>query len=175
MTSPLSVGQKLTIGTLYHFNDNDLHVSIPITELFANKRLVVFMGPAPFSRLDTEQAVDYESYSAEILAEKVDGIIGIYVQDAFIINKFQSEIHNKAGSSNVKFYGDGDGFFVRGNNLVHDFVFSGLGQRSGRWAMVLNDGVIEYVMADDYQLINYTSADSIIKYLKNETKIPKTV
>ena len=175
MISPLHAGQRLLVGILYHINENDLHSSITITELFANKRLVVFMGPAPFSRLDTEQAVDYETYSEEILAEKVDGIVGIYVQDAFVMNKFQDHVRRQTGSANVKFYGDGDGFFSRGNNLVHDFTYSGLSQRMGRWVMVINDGVIEYVIADDYQLLNHTSADSILKYLKNEAQVPKTV
>ena len=166
MISPLHTGQRLIVGILYHINENDLHVSIPITELFANKRLVVFMGPAPFSRLDTEQACAYETHSKEILAEKVDGIVGIYVQDAFVINKFQEHVRSQTSSANIKFYGDGDGFFSRGNNLVHDFTYSGLSQRMGRWAMVINDGVIEYVIADDYQLIDHTSADSILKYLR---------
>lgn len=169
MTAPLVVGQPIVSGILYYMNEENLHSSIPVTELFAGRRLVVFMGPAPFSNLDTKQAVDYETYSKEILAEKVDAIIGIYVQDAFVTSKFQDHITRQTGTANIKLYADGDGFFVRGNNLVHDFVYSGLGQRSGRWAMVLNDGVIEYVMADDFQVVNYTSADSILKYLKNET------
>lgn len=169
MTAPLVVGQPVVAGIVYYINDNNLHSSIPVTELFADKRLVVFMGPAPFSRLDTEQARDYEKYSNEILAQGVDGIIGIYVQDAFVTKKFQEHIHEVAGSSSVKLYGDGDGFFARGNNLVHDFTLSGLGQRSGRWAMVLNKGIIEFVMADDYQLIDHTSANKVLKYLKNET------
>ena len=124
------------------------------------------MGPAPFSRLDTEQACDYETLSNEILAEGVDGIIGIYVQDAFVTTKFQEHVRTQLSSANVKFYADGDGFFARGNNLVHDFTYSGLGQRSGRWAMVLNDGVIEFVMADDFKVIDHTSANSVLKYLR---------
>ena len=166
MTAPLVVGQPVVTGIVYYINDNNLHSSIPVTELFADKRLVVFMGPAPFSRLDTEQACAYEKHSKEILAEGVDGIIGIYVQDAFVTKQFQDQTHRVAGSANVKLYGDGDGFFARGNNLVHDFTLSGLGQRSGRWAMVLNKGIIEFVMADDYQLIDHTSAESILKYLR---------
>jgi peroxiredoxin len=166
--APLVVDQTITSGILYYMNEENLHSSIPVIELFANRRLVVFMGPAPFSRLDTQQAIEYELLSKEILAEKVDGIIGIYVQDAFVTTKFQEHVSAQAKSSNVKFYGDGDGFFARGNNLVHDFVYSGLGQRSGRWAMILNDGKIEFVMADDYQQIDHTSAEKILKYLKNE-------
>ena len=168
MTLALKKGQTIDLGVVYRINPDKVHESVNIKDLFANKRVVVFMGPAPFSRLDTEQALGYETCSREILAEKVTEIIGIYVQDAFVMNKFQEHVHNQVGSSCVNFYGDGDGFFVKANNLSHDFTFEGLSTRCGRWAMVIDNGVIEHVVVDDYSEINFTSADSILKYLKNE-------
>jgi len=165
MTLALKKGQTIDLGVVYRINPDKLHESVNIKDLFANKRIVVFMGPAPFSRLDTEQAVDYEKYSAEILSHNVNEIVGLYVQDAFVMNKFQEHVREIAGSSNVQFYGDGDGFFVKANNLSHDFTFEGLSTRSGRWAFVINNGVIEYVTVDDFSLIETTSASSIIQYL----------
>lgn len=165
MTLALQKGQTVDLGVVYRITDDKLHASVNIKDLFANKRTVVFMGPAPFSRLDTEHATRYESLSKDILAQKVDEIIGLYVQDAFVMNKFQEQVQGSAGTNNVKFYGDGDGFFVKANNLSHDFTFEGLSTRSGRWAFILNNGIIEYVVVDDYSEINYTSADSILKYL----------
>lgn len=162
----LTVGQKIELGILYRIDENNTHSSIKVNELFADKRVVVFMGPAPFSRLDTQQASDYEARSDEILNQGVTEIFGIYVQDAFVMNKFQETIRRGEATANVKFYGDGDGFFVKANGLMHDFTFEGLSTRCGRWAFVLNNGVIEYVVVDDYSLINETSADSILNYLK---------
>lgn len=167
MTAALQKGQTVDLGVVYRIDtDANTHISVNIRDLFANKRVVMFMGPAPFSRLDTEQATDYEKLSKEILALQIDEIIGIYVQDAFVMNKFQEVVREQAGSSNVVFYGDGDGFFVKANNLSHDFSFEGLSTRCGRWAMVLNNGVIEHVVVDDYSEINYTSANSVLTYLK---------
>jgi len=168
MTLALSVGQTLDLGILYRIDENNTHSSIKVNELFANKRIVVFMGPAPFSRLDTLQANEYESLSSEILDQGINEILGIYVQDAFVMNKFQEQVREQTGSANVKFYGDGDGFFVKANNLMHDFTFEGLSTRCGRWAFVLNNGVVEYVTVDDYSLHETTSATSILKQLKNE-------
>jgi len=168
MTLALSVGQTLDLGILYRIDEHNAHSSIKVNELFANKRVLVFMGPAPFSRLDTQQASDYEALSSEILNQGINEIFGIYVQDAFVMNKFQETVRSQTGSANVKFYGDGDGFFVKANNLMHDFTFEGLSTRCGRWAFVVNNGVIEYVTVDDYSLIETTSASSILKQLKNE-------
>ena len=168
MTLALSVGQKLDLGILYRIDENNVHGSINVNELFADKRVVVFMGPAPFSRLDSQQANEYESLSNEILAQGINEIFGIYVQDAFVMNKFQETVRSQTGSANVKFYGDGDGFFVKANNLMHDFTFEGLSTRCGRWAYILNNGVVEYVTVDDFSLLETTSADSTLKKLKNE-------
>lgn len=164
----LTTGQAIELGILYRIDENNTHSSIKVNELFANKRVLVFMGPAPFSRLDTQQANEYESLSSSILAQGVNEIFGIYVQDAFVMNKFQETIRTQTGSANVKFYGDGDGFFVKANNLMHDFTFEGLSTRCGRWAFVLNNGVIEHVVVDDYSTIDKTSADNMLKLLKNE-------
>jgi peroxiredoxin len=165
MTLALTKGQVLDLGVVYKLNSSGIHESANIKDLFAGKRIVVFMGPAPFSRLDTEQATDYERLSSQILQKRVDQIIGVYVQDAFVMKKFQEQVHETAGSSNTEFYGDGDGFFVKANNLTHDFTFEGLSTRCGRWAMVLNNGVIEHVIVDDYSEIKDTSAASILSYL----------
>jgi peroxiredoxin len=164
----LTTGQTIELGILYRIDENNTHSSIKVNELFANKRVLVFMGPAPFSRLDTQQANEYESLSSDILAQGVNEIFGVYVQDAFVMNKFQETIRTQTGSANVKFYGDGDGFFVKANNLMHDFTFEGLSTRCGRWAFVLNNGVIEHVVVDDYSTIDKTSADNMLKLLKNE-------
>jgi len=168
MTLALTKGQTIDLGIVYRINDESIHESTNISDLFAEKRLLVFMGPAPFSRLDTEQALEYERQSKDILDQKIDGIIGLYVQDAFVMNKFQEHVRNEVKTSNVKFYGDGDGFFVKANNLMHDFTFEGLSTRCGRWAFIVNDGVVEYVTVDDYSVIDTTGATSILKYLKNE-------
>lgn len=168
MTLALAVNQTVDLGVVYKINSNGVHESTTIKDLFAGKRLLVFMGPAPFSKLDTEQAIEFEYQSNNILAQKIDGIIGLYVQDAFIMKKFQEHVHETSGTNNVQFYADGDGFFVKANNLTHDFTFSGLGTRCGRWAFIINDGVVEYVTVDDYSFIETTGAHSILKQLKNE-------
>ena len=168
MTLALTVGQTIDLGIVYKINSNGVHESTTIKDLFEGKRLLVFMGPAPFSKLDTEHAIGFEHQSKNILEQKVDGIIGLYVQDAFVMNKFQEHVYKTVGTSNVQFYGDGDGLFVKANNLMHDFTFEGLSTRCGRWAFIVNNGAIEYVTVDDYSLIETTGADSILKQLKNE-------
>jgi len=165
----LEKGKELVSSVVYYINEAGLHDSIAVSELISDKRVVIFMGPAPFSRLDTEQAVDFETYSNEILAENVDAVIGVYVQDAFVMNQFRNHVVRQTGSSNVKFYGDGDAFFVKANNIMQDFTFQGLSVRTGRWVVVVKNNVIEEVFTDDHAIIQNTHAGNVLKYLKNET------
>ncbi len=165
----LEKNKELVSSVLYHINDQGLHDSIAISELLTDKRILIFMGPAPFSRLDTEQATEFETLSKELLSNGIDQVMGIYVQDAFVMNKFKEQIQTDTGSRNVKFYGDGDAFFVKANNIMQDFTFQGLSVRVGRWAVIVKNGIIEEVFTDDYPVVENTQASNVLKYLKNET------
>lgn len=165
----LTKGKELVSSVIYHINDLGMHDSTALSELISDKRVLIFMGPAPFSRLDTEQASEYETLSSDILGQGIDQIMGIYVQDAFVMKKFQEQVQSSVNSKNIKFYGDGDAFLVKANNIMEDFTFQGLSVRVGRWAVVVKNNIIEAVFTDDHSVIENTQASNILKYLKNET------
>jgi peroxiredoxin len=169
MNPNIPVGHVLDLGQVYRINDLDIHESYTAGSIFGEGRTVVFGGPAPFSRLDTEQAVAYEHASTAMLTLGVDKIVGLYVQDAFVMKEFQQRVRDLAGTDNVKFYGDGDGFFVRNYGLEFDFTYQGLSVRSWRWAAVVFNGRVEFSAWDDFQLIEKTAAKQVLEFLKNET------
>ena len=169
MNPQIPIGRVIDMGHVYRINDIDIHESHTINSIFGEGRTVVFGGPAPFSKLDTQQAVSYEQASNTILTLGVDQIIGLYVQDAFVMKEFQQRVRDLAGTNNVKFYGDGDGFFIRNYGLDFDFTYQGLSVRSWRWAAVVFNGRIEYSAWDDFQLIEKTAVEQVLEFLKNET------
>jgi peroxiredoxin len=160
------LGKTIRNGTLFRI-EKDIHDYVESNNILSGKKVVIFMGPAPFSRLDTEQAVGYEKLSKQLL-KHVDAIYGIYCQDAFVMKQFEKHVQGQASSSNVVFWGDGDGMFARYNELLHDYTNSGLGQRSGRWAFISNDRIIEYVSCDDYFELNVTAAENVLKALEED-------
>ena len=166
MDCQLLPGAKMIFGTVYRILDNGIHDKFSIESLFANKRVLVFGGPAPFSKLDTQQAIEYAGLGADIL-KHVDVIYGIYCQDAFVMKKFAEHVEQAVPNSPVVFYGDGDAFFIKNHQLEHDFTFQGLGIRSGRYAFVVKNHIIEHVALDEYQLIENTSAEELLKWLKS--------
>ena len=164
--SAISVNAPIGQGVVYHINDEKKHCAANIADLFSNSVTVVFGGPAPFARLDTEQAEQYERAAEEILALGVDKIIAIYAQDAFVCQKFRETISERTGTDYLRYYGDGDGFFIRAYDLCRDFTYQGLSVRSERWCAVVKNNIILYAEHDDYSVIEKTSVNNVIAWLK---------
>jgi peroxiredoxin len=165
---PFTTGAEFHAGMVYYIDRNKIHKNIQTSDIFSKRRIVVFGGPAPFSKLDTEQALLFEKASKEILALGIDAIAAIYVQDAFVNEKFRQEISGQAGSDNLEYYADGDAFFSRGLELTHDFTFQGLGVRTGRWAAVVNNCIAEWAAFDEYQIIDQTHPNKVLEWLKKK-------
>jgi peroxiredoxin len=158
-------GQAFDLGIFYAIDDKGSHESQRLVDIVKDRRLVFFGGPAPFSRLDTQQATEYAELSQQMLNAGIDMVYGIYVQDAFVCREFENQINAKVGSNPLVLLGDGDAFFVRSNNLEYDYTQMGLSTRSIRWAAVIKNGRVEYFVSDPFSEINKTSASELLKYL----------
>jgi peroxiredoxin len=163
----ITTGTVLDASILYYIDENNLHKHLRVDDIFKDKVSVVFGGPAPFSKLDTEQAKLYEQASSELLSHNIDQVVGIYCQDAFVCKKFQEDVSKEIGTSNVKYYADGDGFFVRDYKLWLDFTFHGLSLRSWRWCAVVEDCQIIWVQNDEFQLIEHTHPKKVLEWLES--------
>lgn len=164
--SAIAVNAPIGQGVVYYIDDNRRHSSTSVAEIFKDCAAVVFGGPAPFSRLDTEQAEQYELACPELLSLGIDRVVAIYCQDAFVCQKFKETISEKTGTDYLRYYGDGDGFFVQSYNLWRDFTNQGLSMRSERWCAVVKDNVVKFVEHDDYSEIDKTHVSNIIAWLK---------
>ncbi len=156
-------GHNIDAGTLYRIHEG-AHTHVTTYDLLTDKRAVLFGGPAPFSRLDTEQARSYAELSASMLAH-VDEVYGVYCQDAFVMHQFELHINSLCANNHVSFLGDGDAYFTRGHNLEVDFSNQGLGLRSCRYAMVVKDRKLEKLFLDEYSTIEETAAQRVLEWL----------
>jgi peroxiredoxin len=167
MECNLKLGEQIDKGVVYKFNADGLHQSHTVESIVENKRVVIFGGPAPFSRLDTEQATAFAKLSNE-LKKHVDEIYGIYCQDAFVMRKFAEEINKEVEGNALTFFADGDAFFARNNRLEFDFTYQGLSVRCMRYVMVVKNKTLEYFAVDDYQLIEKTAPEAILEWLSKQ-------
>ena len=108
-------------------------------DLFAKGRNVVFSLPGAFTpTCSTEQCPAYERTYADIKAKGVDEVYCISVNDAFVMYQWGKHL----GVEKLKLLPDGSGDFTRRMGMLINKDHLGFGDRSWRYAMVVDDGIV---------------------------------
>ena len=139
-------------------------------EIFANKRVAVFSLPGAFTpTCSTMQVPGFEAAYDDFRSKGIDEVYCISVNDAFVMYKWGID----QGLKNIKLLPDGNGAFTRQMGMLVDKSNLGFGMRSWRYAMVVNDGVIESFFEEPGRLDNHdedpygeTSASNLLQNLK---------
>lgn len=138
-------------------------------ELFAGKRVVLFALPGAFTPTCSSTHVPgYDAQYDQILAQGVDEVICLSVNDAFTMFKWGNDL----GVKNVFLLPDGNGEFSRKMGMLVDKSNLGFGFRSWRYSMVVNDGEIEKLFVEPGLADNaagdpfeISDADTMLAYL----------
>mgnify|MGYP001827092984 FL=1 len=114
-------------------------------EIFAGKKIVVFALPGAFTpTCSSTHLPGYEERYNELLAEGVDEVYCLSVNDAFTM--YQWGIHQ--GVKNVKLLPDGSADFTRLMGMLVRKDNLGFGARSWRYSMLVEDGVITKIFEE---------------------------
>ena len=109
-------------------------------ELFGGKRVIVFSLPGAFTpTCDTYQLPGFENMYGQFKTKGIDEIYCISVNDSFVMNLWAKQQNLR----DVKVIPDGNGEFTNKMHMLVDKDNLGFGQRSWRYAMIINNGVIE--------------------------------
>jgi len=143
-------------------------------DFFAGKRVVVFSLPGAFTpTCSTYQLPGFEENYDLITQEYgIDEIYVISVNDAFVMRKWLLD----QGVEKVKAIPDGNGDFTSGIGMLINKRHLGFGMRSWRYAMVVDNGVVEQWFeepgindtGDDNDPYGETSPENVIAYLKSQ-------
>ena len=108
-------------------------------EMLGKGRVVVFSLPGAFTpTCSTEQCPAFERQYDDLRAAGADEVYCLSVNDAFVMFQWGKSL----GLNNVKLAPDGSGDFTRRMGMLINKDHLGFGQRSWRYAMVVDDGVI---------------------------------
>lgn len=109
-------------------------------DLFSGKRVVVFSLPGAFTpTCSTYQLPDFEILFPAFATKGIDAIYCISVNDAFVMNAWAKQNNLK----NVQVIPDGSCDFTRAMGMLVTKDNLGFGLRSWRYAMIVNNGVVE--------------------------------
>tara|TARA_A100001515_G_scaffold139956_2_gene135129 strand:+ start:312 stop:833 length:522 start_codon:yes stop_codon:yes gene_type:complete len=141
-------------------------------EYFGDKRVLLFSLPGAYTpTCSTYQLPDFEKLAPEFKKIGIDDIYCMSVNDSFVMNAWAKS----QNLQNVKVIPDGGGEFTRQMGMLVRKDPEGFGYRSWRYAMVINDGVVEKIWEepgkqDDCPTDPYenTKPQDILKELKEE-------
>src|SRR6201985_2732733 len=110
------------------------------TDFFKGKRVALFAVPGAFTpTCSARHLPSYVDKASELKSQGIDEIACISVNDPFVMGAW-----GKAdGSEDITMLADGNGDFADAVGLVMDGSKFGMGKRSQRYSMIINDGVVE--------------------------------
>ena len=115
-------------------------VDVTTDEVFKGRTVVVFSLPGAFTPPCSSTHVPrYNQLAPAFREHGIDEVVCISVNDAFVMNEWQSEQR----AFNITFLPDGNGDFTRGMGMLVPKTDLGFGERSWRYSMLVRDGVIE--------------------------------
>ncbi|MCP4333403.1 MAG: peroxiredoxin [Gammaproteobacteria bacterium] len=158
----IEVGDKLPTAELQLMGDDGVK-SISSDDLFGGKKVVLFALPGAFTpTCSAKHLPGYVNSSTEIFARGVDLIACLSVNDAFVMDAWGKQ-HNVA--EHVMMIADGSAHFTRAVGLELDLDARGMGIRSQRYAMVINDGVVEMLNVEAPAKFEVSDAQTVLSTL----------
>ncbi len=156
----IQIGDKLPQATFMHMGENGPE---PITseELFSGKRVALFALPGAFTPTCSAKHLPGYLENAEALAAKgIDKIACLSVNDVFVMDAWGRE--QNVGDK-IEMLADGNCDFTAAIGLELDGTGFGMGRRSQRYAMIVNDGVVERLDVEEGGEFRVSAADYMLE------------
>ncbi len=113
--------------------------------VFADRRIVLFALPGAFTPACSESHLPgFEAMYDEFMALGIDDVVCLSVNDAFVMHQWSRQL----GIEKVSMLPDGNGNFSEGMGMLVSRSDQGMGHRSWRYSMYVEDGEIRKLFAE---------------------------
>ncbi len=158
----IKVGDKVPAATFMEMQDGK---PAPVTsdQLFAGKKVALFALPGAFTPTCSAKHVPgfVQNFDA-LKAKGVDTIACVSVNDAFVMGAWGKDQNS---GDKVRMLADGNGDFTRAVGLVMDGTKFGMGQRSQRYSMIVDNGVVTSLNVEQPGAFEVSSAEYMLGQL----------
>jgi glutaredoxin/glutathione-dependent peroxiredoxin len=158
----LKVGDSIPSATLMQMKDGAPR-TVKTDELFSGRKVVIFALPGAFTpTCSAKHLPGFIQHADEMKSRGVDVIACISVNDAFVMGAWG----NAHGSGEkVMMLADGNGDFTKSVGLEMDATKFGMGIRSQRYSMLVEDGVITQLNIEEPGAFSVSSAEHIMRQI----------
>jgi peroxiredoxin len=137
---------------------------VSTSALTKGQKVVLFAVPGAFTPTCSEQHLPgFIQHADAIKAKGVDRIICVSVNDAFVMSAWEKAV---GVDGKIDVFADGNGEFAKALGLELDASGNGLGIRSKRYAMIIEDGVVKALFVEEVPTqAEASSANAILAVL----------
>jgi glutaredoxin/glutathione-dependent peroxiredoxin len=157
----IKVGDRVPSVTLRYFAKDGMQ-QVSSEDFFKGKKVVLFAVPGAYTRTCSQRHLpSYVTNAAALKAKGVDTIACLAVNDAFVMDAWGKE----HGADQLVMLGDGSADFTKAIGLELDRTSAGMGVRSQRYAMLVEDGVVKALNVEPSGEYGVSSAEVMLEKL----------
>ena len=158
----IAVGDKLP-DAIFQTMTEDGAKKLTTAEIFSGKKVVLFGVPGAFTpTCSNNHLPGYLENHDAILARGVDTIAVVAVNDQHVMGAWA---RFTGGEGKILYLADGSGTFAKATGLDADFGPFGMGLRSKRFSMIVDDGTVTALNIEDKPGVNTSGAATILQQL----------
>ena len=169
----IKIGDQLPAGTLWEFIEQETPGcsvgpnSFKVEDLVRGKRIAIFGLPGAFTpTCSAKHLPGFIAKADDFKARKIDEIWCISVNDAFVMGAWGRD--QDAGGK-VRMMADGAGLYSKALGLEMDLIARGLGVRSARYSMLVDDGVVKSLNVEEPGKFEVSSAEKLLEQAEKVT------
>eukprot|EP00898_Chlorokybus_atmophyticus_P008101 jgi/Chlat1/8292/Chrsp78S07710 len=162
-TKTIAVGDKLPDAKFAYFDEDGDLKEVSASELTKGKKVVLFAVPGAFTpTCSLKHLPGFIEKADELKGKGVSTIACVSVNDPFVMQAWGKSV---GAAGKVMLLADGSGKFAQALGVELDLSDKGLGIRSRRYSMLVDDGVIKQLNLEEGGGFTTSGADNIIKAL----------
>lgn len=158
----IKVGDKVPSATLMEKQEGGPK-PIKTDDLFAGKKVVLFALPGAFTPTCSAKHLPGFIQNSDAIKQKgVDVIACMSVNDAFVMGAWGD---SQGAGGKVMMLADGNGEFTKALGLEMDATRFGMGHRSQRFSMVVDNGIVKELNVEEPGAFSVSSAEHVMKQI----------
>ncbi|MEQ7872820.1 peroxiredoxin [Sphingomonas sp. ASV193] len=131
-------------------------------DYFKGKKVALFAVPGAYTpTCSARHLPSYVEKASELKGKGVDEIVATSVNDAFVLGAWNKD----QGSEDITMLADGNGDFAEALGLGMDASKFGMGQRSQRYSMIVDDGKVASINVEQPGEYAVSGADTMLGQL----------
>jgi peroxiredoxin len=159
----IAIGDRLPEATFTTMTSEGL-TQVSTADVFSHRKVALFAVPGAFTpTCHNKHLPTFIERAEELKAKGVDTIACVAVNDIFVLDAWSKQ--TGAGDT-ITFLADGNAEFTKAIGLEFDGTGLGMGLRSKRYAMLVDDGVVKILNVEDTpKTADVTSAEALLAAL----------